>query len=405
MPLTTLPRIQPADRPLRIAVIGGRGVPSSYSGVERICEELFAYFASRGHKITQYCRPSVLSEKTGTYRGMRLVRTPAPGGKNGETLTHSLASILHAVTMGDENGESFDLISLHTIAPNLFAPIAAAAGIPVISHVHGLDHQREKWRGLGARVIRTAEKAMLNCASQLVVVNPGLVDYYRDACGRSSALLPNGIYPVNDDFAPDLAVLKSFELSQKDYVVSVGRLVPEKRVHDTIDGFLRSNVKQKLVLVGEGKYNREYEAKLKAQAAGSGRVVFTGQQSGDALETLFRSAAAYVSASELEGMPSSVLECMERRVPAILTDIDAHRAIFGGMARYDLSFNVGDVVTLCHHLQRVLGDAAFAAGIGNDQRQHVRTHYAWPVLAAKTEALYRRVAGEVEVEEPIPQAA
>ena len=351
-----------SSRPLRIAVIGGRGVPSSYSGVERICEELFAYFATRGHKITQYCRPSVLAEKTGTYRGMRLVRTPAPGGKNGETLSHSAASMLHAIAMGDEDGQSFDLISLHTIAPKLFAPLAVAAGIPVVTHVHGLDHRREKWRGLGAQVIRLAERMMLKSARQLVVVNPALVDYYRDTYNTASALLPNGIYPIDDSALPDAAVLDRFGLTAGKYVVCVGRLVPEKRNHDTISAFANVKTDCRLVFVGEGKYNPEYEARLKAQAACDERVVFTGLQSGTALETLFRSAAAYVSASELEGMPSSVLECMERRVPAILSDIDAHRAIYEGVTGYDLSFGVGDNATLSRHIARVLEDRITAAG-------------------------------------------
>ena len=41
------------------------------------------------------------------------------------------------------------------------------------------------------------------------------------------------------------------------------------------------------------------------------------------------SAALYVTASELEGMPSSLLECMERARPAVVSDIPPHRELFG----------------------------------------------------------------------------
>jgi len=114
------PRNLPANwRPLRIAVTGGRGMPSNYSGVERICEQMFVWFAERGHKVTVYCRPGVLREKTAVYRGVRLVRTAAPGGKKGETLSHGFTSILHAALRGDvhDGGQPFDLLSVHTIAP------------------------------------------------------------------------------------------------------------------------------------------------------------------------------------------------------------------------------------------------------------------------------------------------
>ncbi len=376
-------------------MIGGRGVPSSYSGVERICEELFADFASRGHKITVYCRPQVLAEKRGTYRGMRLVRTPAPGGKNGETLSHSLTSIAHAIAFGDEDGRPFDILSLHTIAPNLWAPLGAIAGPKIISHVHGLDHQREKWKGLGARIIHLAERVMVKTVNEVVVVNPALVDYYNADYRLSTHLLPNGIHAVSDDFKPDTATLERFGLTPDNYVVSVGRLVPEKRIQDTIAAFARVNADLKLVFVGEGKHSPYYEEHVKALGKNDprNRVVFTGQQSGEALETLFRSARLYVSASELEGMPSSVLECMERKLTPVLSDISPHRALFDGIADYDLTFTPGDVDTLTARLQHAIDNRDNSAVLAERAREFVRKNYAWPVLAKKTEELYLRVAG------------
>jgi glycosyltransferase involved in cell wall biosynthesis len=392
-------------RPLRIAVIGGRGVPSTYSGVERIWEDLFSWFASRGHKITIYCRPQVMAEKTGTYKGMRLVRTPAPGGKNGETLSHSFNSIAHAAFKGDihDHGERFDIISLHTIAPNLFAPIASLTGLPIVSHVHGLDHQREKWRGMGARVIRSAERMMVRCARRVVVVNPALVDYYRDEFKIGTTLLPNGIHPIDDGFVPQADVLQQFGLTAGKYIVSVGRLVPEKRIGDTIAAFSRIDTDLKLVFVGEGKYSPEYVEQIRAQAAKDPRVVFTGQQGGAALETLFRSASLYVSASELEGMPSSVLECMERKLPAILSDIDAHRALFSQIADYDLKFPVGDIDALAERIARAIATPDRMGQLATRARQFVRQHYHWPVLAARTESLYLKIADGLPA--GIPQAA
>ena len=46
---------------LRIAAIGLRGLPSSYSGLERSSEGLYAALAARGHEITVYCRPEYLA--------------------------------------------------------------------------------------------------------------------------------------------------------------------------------------------------------------------------------------------------------------------------------------------------------------------------------------------------------
>ena len=379
---------------MRIAVIGGRGIPSSYSGVERITEDLFVWFAEHGHKVTIYCRPSVLKEKTAIYKGVRLVRTPAPGGKNGETLTHSMFSLLHATLRGDihDGGAPFDLYSVHTIAPNLFIPIAAVTGAPVVSHVHGLDHQREKWKGLGARTIRLAEQIMVRYARRVAVVNPSITKYYREQFGIDSDLLPNGVH-ITPDGKGDASLLPPLGLEHGKFFVSVGRLVPEKRIQDTIAAFAKVDTDYKLAIVGDAKHTPEYLDELKALADKDPghRVIFTGPQRGETLEALFRGAAAYISASDLEGHPMAVLECMERGTCAILSEIDGHFPLYQPVRNYDLSFPACDVAKLTKQMQRVLTEPDHIRDLAVAGQKHIRDTYGWPLLALQTERLYQEL--------------
>jgi len=381
-----------SSRPLRIAVIGGRGIPSNYSGVERICEDLFVWFAEHGHKVTVYCRPNVLKEPTAMYKGVRLVRTPAPGGRNGETLSHSFFSLMHATFKGDvfDNGTPFDLFSMHTIAPNLFIPIAKLTGAPVVSHVHGLDHQREKWKGMGSRIIRLAEEVMVKFAHKVAVVNPSIQRYYREQFGLKTDLLPNGVH-ITPNGGGDPAMLAPLGLEPDKFFVSVGRLVPEKRLQDTIAAFAKVKTDFKLAIVGNAANTPEYLAELKKAAAGDPRVVFTGQQGGSTLESLFRGAYAYVSSSDLEGHPMSVLECMERGTCAILTDIDGHKPLFEPVPGYDFSFNPYDINKLTKLMQRAIDDPEHTEQIARAGQKHVRDTYGWPLLAMQTERLYQEI--------------
>jgi glycosyltransferase involved in cell wall biosynthesis len=376
---------------LRIAVIGSRGIPSSYSGVERIVEELFEIVAAAGHLVTVYCRPEVLEQPTGMYKGIRLVRTPAPGGKYFETLSHSFASTVHAIMQGDihDGGKPFDLVSYHTIAPGIFSPLPRMARIPIVNHVHGLDWQREKWRGLGSVVLRRCERTMVRYATQIIGVNRDIVHYYRSNYAIDVKLLPNGVNQVSDDFSPDLDVLKSFDLEPRKYAVSIGRLVPEKRIHDTIAAFARVPGECKMAFVGAGKHSGEYVKRIHEQAKSDPRVVFTGQQQGRALESLFRSARVYVTASELEGLPSSLLECMERKIPVVASDIPPHRELLGNVRDYDWFFPVGGVAELATLITAGLTDEARARHFGDGAREFVRTNYAWPKLAGATLGEYR----------------
>ncbi len=265
------------------------------------------------------------------------------------------------------------------------------AGIPVISHVHGLDHQREKWKGIGARIILQAEREMVKHASQIVTVNRSIVAYYRERYGVEAALLPNGIHPVSDDFAPDRTTLDNFGLTPGRFFVTISRLVPEKRHNDVIAAFEKIQSDCKLVIVGEGNNSDGYVESIKTQAASNPNIIFTGQQSGAALQTLFRCARLYLTASELEGLPSSLLECMERKVCPIVSDIPPHSELMERVEGYDLKFAVGDVDGLARSIRLALDEPARSQKLADNARAMVRAHYTWPVLGDATEKLYRQV--------------
>ena len=310
-------------------------------------------------------------------------------------MSHSLFSTLHLLARGDvhDGGKPFDVISYHTIAPGLFSPLAKLGGIPVINHVHGLDWQREKWRGLGSRVLRQCERTMVRNATRIIGVNPDIVEYYRANYGVEALLLPNGVLKVSDDFMPDAGVLKQFGLTPRGYAVSICRLVPEKRLQDLIAAFAKVPGDFKLVLVGEGKHSPEYVRRLHEQAGDDPRIVFTGLQQGERWR-LFFAARLYVTASELEGLPSSLLESMERRIPVIASDITPHRQLLEKVPGYDWFFPVGDVQKLGQLIAAAWGDDGKAQRVAQGSRDFVRANYAWPVLAAATLQQYREVVGE-----------
>ena len=59
-PRRSTPRRAPSVRPLRIGVIGARGVPATFGGIEHHVEELGARMVARGHEVTVFARPNYL---------------------------------------------------------------------------------------------------------------------------------------------------------------------------------------------------------------------------------------------------------------------------------------------------------------------------------------------------------
>ena len=375
-------------RTLRIAVIGGRGVPSHYSGIEQIWEKLYGLLASRGHHITVYCRPGVCEDDV-VFHGMRRVTTSAPVGGPLQTISHSYTALRHACRRGDvhDGGKPFDLITLHALPPQIWASMPSKYGIPLCSHVHGLDWQRARWQntpmGSGSKLIKRGERAMVKHADGIAVCADGLAGYYQHTYGVETTVIHNGVLPELNPPALDGATLMRFGLTPGKFIVSIGRLVPEKRLQDTIAAFDRLGMSgYKLAIVGDGSDRARLE-----KLAGPG-VVFTGQQQGDALQTLFRGAAAYVTASELEGLPSSVLEAMERCVPVVASNIAPHRSLLDRVSGYDAFFPVGDVEALSRVLRRVLGDKPQARAMADAQQATVRQYFSWQVLTRRAEQYY-----------------
>src|SRR5262249_62320419 len=84
-------------RKLRLAICGGRGIPSTYSGTETFFIELAPRLAERGHHVTVYCRKSLFAERPHVYRGGHLRYLPSIETKKLSTLTHTPASKIDGV--------------------------------------------------------------------------------------------------------------------------------------------------------------------------------------------------------------------------------------------------------------------------------------------------------------------
>src|SRR3954469_5844484 len=81
---------------MRIAILGTRGIPASYSGFETAAEQLASRLTERGHEVIVYCRPHVVDRRLKEGKGARLVHLPTIRNKYLDTFTHTLLSAMHA---------------------------------------------------------------------------------------------------------------------------------------------------------------------------------------------------------------------------------------------------------------------------------------------------------------------
>ena len=364
-----------ANKHLRIAVLGTRGIPGVMGGVETHCQELFPRLVARGHKVTLFGRAPYLESKIPyEYRGISVVPLWAPKKKSFEAIMQTLLGVLHVVN----HRNHFDLLHIHGIGPALLVPVAKLFGIPVVMTHHGPDYDRQKWGPLAKLVLRMGES--LGCRFSDAVITVSLVEFQFH---RNASYIPNGVnLPV---VAPPGAMVSQYKLVPNKYILTVGRFVPEKGFHDLLKAFSTCPTDWKLVIAGDADHEDDYSRALKQQAAPDPRVVLTGFIRGSGLAEIFSNAGLFVLPSYHEGLPIALLEAISYNLPIISSDIPSNLEL----ADASETFPVGDVALLAERLEQLTTSGAAKAAA----RSRLESEFDWDVVAAATQKVYLEVIG------------
>ncbi|MGV9981067.1 glycosyltransferase family 4 protein [Micromonospora wenchangensis] len=388
----------PAWRPLRVAMIGQKGVPATYGGIERHVEEVASRLAGLGHEVTVYCRDSYGAVEATRHRGIRLRRARTVPSKHLDAIVHSATSTLAALT------ERPDIVHYHGLGPVLTAPLVRyASRARVVLTVHGLDNQRDKWGRAARAVLGTAYRLSGHLPDARVTVSRGLAEHYTSRFGRPARYIPNGVAAPTHRPPRELS---RFGLRPGGYLLLVGRLVPEKAADLLVRAFRRLPTDLRLAIVGGSAFTDGYVARLREAAGDDPRIVFTDFVYGDVLAELYSHAAAFVQPSRLEGLPLTVLEAASYGLPVVASDIEPHREVLDRDGPGQRLFRDGDVDDLLRALGTVTADLPAERAGAALLRDRVLAEYSWDAAARELERLYFSLAlraprpGEPDVGSP-----
>lgn len=358
---------------MKIAMIGQKGIPASYGGIERHVEEISTRLVERGHEVTVFCRPHYTKLK-GEYKGVRLVSIPSVQTKHFDTASHCALSAFQTLI------EDYDIVHFHALGPSIFAGVPKIRRAKTVVTVHGLDWRRDKWGKVASWILRRCEYTSVRFPSRTIVVSKVLKDYFRSKYGRVVTYIPNG---TNLPCLREPSKILEMGIRPHKYVLFVGRLVPEKGCHYLIEAFKKIDADLDLVIAGGTSFSGDYVDRLRAM--GNEKARFLGYVYGDVLDELYSNTRLFVLPSDLEGLPIALLEAMSFGNCCLASDIPENLEVLAGCG---VTFAHGDVGDLEEKMSSLLTDSDVCRAAGQRAREHVLETYNWDRVTHLTEVAY-----------------
>ena len=285
---------------LSVSIIGTKGYPYVYGGYETLIKELSERLVKLNCEVTVYCHRGLFKEKPQSVNGISLVYIPGPDSKALSQLVHSFLSMIHACF------SKTDVILVVNPANGPMGLISKIFRKPTAINMDGLEWLRPKWKGFPALYYRLAVRTALVFYDTLINDAEAMRQIYLKKFKKDSTVIA---YGGNLQFSSQPELIKKWNLEEHQYYLIVGRLIPDNNADILINGFLASESKRKLVIVGDVFYKDEYADSLKALK--DDRLIFTSYvYDSQTLAELYHNCYAYLHGHEFGGTNPTMIKAM-----------------------------------------------------------------------------------------------
>lgn len=295
----------------KLLIIGPRAFPADFVGTSGV--ETYVYSAvSAMLDEDKDLEVTVLTRKA--YQEQVVTNTPlervsvfglfALPGRVLEAVSYSIfASVIACFS-------SADVVWYHTAGMAIFSWLPSLFGKKVWVTIHSLDWQRKKWHSFERFSFKIAFGAMMKLVNkaELFAVTEVLAEKIRLIAKRECHVSYPGLPLPRELQRP---------VKRQEYLLYLGRLVPEKRVEWLLEFSATHGVP--CLIVGTHGNTPSYEKKLRQQFQ-SKYITWYGSAIGQEKWEVLAQARYLVLASELEGFPITILEAVATRTPCLLAN-------------------------------------------------------------------------------------
>jgi glycosyltransferase involved in cell wall biosynthesis len=364
---------------LKIAIVGIRGIPANYGGFETCAEQTAIRFA-RQHDVYVYCRKHNCAHDSDEFAGVKLLKFDSIKKKGIDTLSHTFWCVLDIIGRKD-----IEIVHLYNAANAIFIPLLKIAGKKVVVSVDGIEWKRQKWGRFARAFYKLSEFICTKAADSIICDSRTVQAYYRRKFNCPTEYIP---YGAEIDNSIDSSVLNKFGLMPRQYLLFIGRLVPEKGVHNLIAAYRQLAISMPLIVVGDAPEQPEYVASLKKSAAQN--IRFLGFVYGNDYQALNRFPYLYATASMLEGTSPALVAAMGAGNCALVNGIPENIETIG---KSGFAAKENDLEDFTAKLKYLIDNPAIVEKYRNLAFDHVNSTYNWDIISDNYLILFNRILG------------
>ena len=357
--------------PLKIGILGTRGIPNHYGGFEQFAEKLSEGLVLRGDEVSVYSshkHPYHSDE----WKGVQIIHCYDP-----EYLIGTASQFLYDLNcIRDSRKRKFDILLVLGYTSSSVWGWLYPKNTIVITNMDGLEWKRSKYSAWVQRFLQYAEKLAVRFSDQYVADSIPIKKYLDEKYRIDAAYISYGaVIPLQ----PSENLLEKYGVTRGDYFLLIARMEPENHIETILDGLCRND--QKVLVVGNTQ--NAFGRKMKAKFSAYPLIVFTEAIYDTAeLDSLRAFCSVYFHGHSVGGTNPSLLEAMAGGALICAHDNPFNRAVLQEDAFYfysheDVSSVAGNKISEDKKKQMI-----------ERNLQKIREQHSWEMIIGSYEQLF-----------------
>lgn len=384
-----------------VFIIGSKGIPANYGGLETFVDKLTEYHNAKDIQYYVSCMDPL--EKNGkeaaryTYHGAKcfVIKVPQIGAAKAPLYDWKSIAFFTKYIKKNEIKDAVVYVLACRIGPvyGHYVKRLHKLGAKVLLNPDGHEWLRAKWNTAIKMYWRISERLMIKNSDFIICDSINIEKYIKKDYAKYAPKTTFIAYGAEmepsrlPDDAPDYTEwLKKWDLTPGSYFVNIGRIVPENNYETMIKGFMASNSKRSLVFVAKTNAFSEELKKITGYESDP-RIKFVGGiYDQELLKKIRENSFGYIHGHSVGGTNPSLVEALAVCDLCLLYDVGFNREVGEEGALY-WSKDAHALAKLINTSEQMSVEEITT--LGQKAKARIKKYYTWEYVVNRCEEEFR----------------